>query len=166
MPPATASAATGGSHPMRTLVLCLAVTCLSGATVIAPTAHAADVGSVSESPEMTKARADIKARRYDAALAELKVLVVRSPTADVFSLLGHALWKTGDPSQGMVYYNKALALDPSHKGALEYQGELFVELGQIDKANENLAKLKHLCWFGCEEASDLKEAIEHAPKRR
>jgi hypothetical protein len=52
-----------------------------------------------------------------------------------------------------------------HKGALEYQGELFVELGQLDKAKENLAKLNHLCWFGCEEASDLKEAIERAPRR-
>ena len=61
--------------------------------------------------------------------------------------MGHALWKTGDPAQGMTYYNKALALNPMHKGALEYQGELFVELGQLDKAKENLAKLNHLCWL-------------------
>jgi tetratricopeptide (TPR) repeat protein len=150
---------------MRTLVLCLILTCFPGAIVLAPALHAADSGSPTEPPEMTKARADIKAKRYDVALAELKVLVVRDPTADVFSLLGHALWKTGDPTQGMIYYNKALALNPMHKGALEYQGELFVELGQIDKAKDNLAKLNHLCWFGCEEASDLKEAIEHAPRR-
>jgi tetratricopeptide (TPR) repeat protein len=150
---------------MRTLVLCLILTCFPGAIVLAPALHAADSGSPTEPPEMTKARADIKAKRYDVALAELKVLVVRDPTADVFSLLGHALWKTGDPTQGMIYYNKALALNPMHKGALEYQGELFVELGQLDKAKENLAKLNHLCWLGCEEASDLKEAIEHAPRR-
>jgi tetratricopeptide (TPR) repeat protein len=147
---------------MRNLILCLMLACCPGAIVVAPAVHAADAGSSTEPPEMTKARADIKAKRYAVALAELKVLAVNNPSADVFSLLGHALWKTGDPTQGMAYYNKALALNPMHKGALEYQGELFVELGQLDKAKENLARLNHLCWLGCEEASDLKEAIEHA----
>ena len=111
----------------------------------------ADIGQTTSGPDLTSVHAEIKAKQYAAALAELKVLVVKYPDADVYSLLGHALWKTGDPTQGMVYYNKALALNPSHKGALEYQGELFVELGQIDKAKENLAKLNHLCWIGCEE---------------
>ena len=60
---------------------------------------------------------------------------------DVYSLMGFALRKTGDRAQAMTYYRKALEADPAHKGALEYQGELFVELGQIDKAKENLAKL-------------------------
>ena len=32
------------------------------------------------------------------------------------------------------------------------------------QAKENLAKLNRLCWFGCEEERDLKEAIAHAPK--
>jgi len=150
---------------MRKLVLCLVLTCFPAAIVVAPAVHASDSGSSVVSPEMTRARAEIKAKQYAAALADLKILVVKEPTADVLSLYGHALWKTGDPAQGMIYYNKALAINPMHKGALEYQGELFVELGQLDKAKENLAKLNHLCWFGCEEASDLKEAIEHAPRR-
>jgi hypothetical protein len=65
-----------------------------------------------------------------------------------------------------VYYRKALEADPTHKGALEYQGELFVELGQIDLAKVNLAKLDKLCWFKCEEEEDLKEAIEHASAKK
>jgi Tfp pilus assembly protein PilF len=150
---------------MRTLVLCLALIFLPAAVVTVPAAHAADSAPVSPVPDLSAVRAQIKAKQYAAALVQLKALAVNYQTADVFSLLGHALWKTGDPTQGMVYYNKALALNPGHKGALEYQGELFVELGQIDKAKENLARLNKLCWFGCEEASDLKEAIEHAPKR-
>lgn len=150
---------------MRTQVLSLAVACLlGGAAAIAPAARAADSAPTSPMPDLTKVRAEIEAKQYDAALAELKPLAVKYQTADVFSLLGHALWKTGDATQGMAYYNKALAIDPSHKGALEYQGELYVQLGQIDKAKENLAKLKHVCWLGCEEEDDLKEAIEHAPK--
>jgi tetratricopeptide (TPR) repeat protein len=151
---------------MRNLVLNLVLTSIFGAFVVAGPVRAADTGGSTDTPDLVHARGELKAKQYAAALADLKVLVVKNPTADVYSLLGHALWKTGDPTQGMIYYNKALAMNPSHKGALEYQGELFVELGQLDKANENLARLKHLCWLGCEEASDLKEAIEHAPRRK
>lgn len=150
---------------MRTMILGLAFAGLVGTAAIAPATHAADSPPTTDTPELRSVRAEIKAKQYTAALAELKVLAARYQTPDVYSLLGHALWKTGDPSQGMIYYNKALALDPSHKGALEYQGELFVELGQMDKARENLAKLNHLCLFGCEEYDDLKTAIEHAPKK-
>jgi len=134
------------------------------------TAHAADSPSVTatsaETTDLQPARAAIKAKQYGTALAQLKVLAVKYQTPDVYSLLGHALWKTGDPAQGMIYYNKALAINPLHRGALEYQGELYVQLGQIDKAKENLQKLKGICPFSCEELSDLQEAIEHAPKGR
>jgi tetratricopeptide (TPR) repeat protein len=135
---------------------------LSAATLNVARAFDSPTGGA---PDLRTVRAEIKAKQYSPALAELKVLVVKYQHPDVYSLLGHALWKTGDPRQGMVYYNKALELMPSHKGALEYQGELFVELRQMDKANENLAKLRRLCLFGCEEYDDLKEAIEHAPKK-
>lgn len=64
----------------------------------------------------------------------------------------------------MIYYRKALDIDPGHKGALEYQGELYVELGQIDKATENLEKLNRICSSGCEEQEDLKAAIDQAQK--
>jgi tetratricopeptide (TPR) repeat protein len=151
---------------MRTLFLRLAFAGLIGAAMLAPAARAAESPSVPNEPaELPPVRAMIKAKQYAPALAQLKVLVVKYPTPDVYTLLGHALWKTGDPAQGMAYYNKALATNPNHRGALEYQGELFVEQGQLDKAKENLTRLNHLCVFGCEEASDLKAAIEHAPRR-
>ena len=133
-------------------------------SVAAPGAWAADSQAPSDPPELTAIRAQLKAKQYAPALAQLKVLVVNNQTPSVFSLMGFALRKTGDRPQAMIYYNKALAMNPSHKGALEYQGELFVELGQLDKARENLTKLNRQCLFGCEEADDLKEAIEHAPK--
>jgi tetratricopeptide (TPR) repeat protein len=149
---------------MRKFVLLLALACVPGAAAIAPSAHAVDSLPANDAPELRSVRASIKAKKYDAALAELKVLVTKYQTPDVYSLMGFALRKTGDRPQAMTYYLKALTMNPSHKGALEYQGELFVELGQIDKAKENLAKLNHLCLFGCEERDDLREAIEHAPK--
>ena len=42
------------------------------------------------------------------------------------------------------YYKKALELDPEHLGAIEYQGEMYVDLGQKENALNNLALLKKL----------------------
>jgi tetratricopeptide (TPR) repeat protein len=148
---------------MPTLMLGLAFAGLLAAATIPPAANAADSPATREGPDLRTVRSAIQVKNYNAALTELKGMVVSYPNADVYSLMGFALRKTGDRAQAMTYYRKALDADPTHKGALEYQGELYVELGQIDKAKENLAKLDRLCWFGCEEERDLKEAIAHAP---
>jgi hypothetical protein len=59
------------------------------------------------------------------------------------------------------YYKSALALDPKHKGALEYQGELFLMLGDKAGAEKNLKKLDKICWLGCSELDDLRTAIRN-----
>ena len=137
-----------------------------GATLAAWGAQAADVQpAMPAPPTLAKVRAAIKTRNYDAALADLRTMEATTKTADVYNLMGFCLRKKGDRPQAMTYYRKALELDPNHKGALEYQGELYVELGQLPQAKENLAKLSRLCPGGCEEQADLKEAIEKAEKR-
>jgi tetratricopeptide (TPR) repeat protein len=78
----------------------------------------------------------------------------------VYNLLGFSLRNLGDTKAAQTYYQKALDFNPEHKGALEYQGELFVKLGQFDKAQANLARLVKLCPQGCEEREDLEEAIK------
>ncbi len=145
---------------MRKLTLAV----LLAVTVCLPAAYAFDSSATDKPAYLASVRAKLAAKQYDAAATELREISLRLPNADVFSLLGHALWKSGDRTQGMDYYNKALALDASHKGALEYQGELYVALGQIDKAKANLAKLKRLCLLGCEEEEDLDAAIKQATK--
>jgi tetratricopeptide (TPR) repeat protein len=151
---------------MPNLVLRWAFVGLLGTATIAPAVKAADSLPSGDAPDLTKVRRAIDAKNYNAALAELKALVVTYQQPDVYSLMGFVLRKTGDRPQAMTYYRKALDIDPRHKGALEYQGELYVELGQIDRAKENLAKLDGLCWFGCEEKDDLKAAIAHATKQK
>ena len=79
--------------------------------------------------------------------------------ADLYSLLGFSLRKSGDQKMAMTFYTKALEFNPDHKGALEYQGELFVEIGDLTKARLNAAKLAKLCPQGCEEREDLDKAI-------
>ena len=79
---------------------------------------------------------------------------------DVLNYLGYAHRRLGRFDESLAYYQQALALDPMHRGANEYLGELYVELGEIDRAEERLAVLDRACPFGCAEYEDLKRRIE------
>jgi hypothetical protein len=48
---------------------------------------------------------------------------------------------------------------------LEYQGELYVKIGDLAKARDNAAHLARLCPQGCEELEDLQKAIAGATAR-
>ena len=146
---------------MRRFAVCLALV-----FAIAPLscAWAVDTPSPFGAPDLSSARARIKMKDYAGCLAVLRPLLGSTVHADLFNLAGFCFRKTGDQKQAWVYYDKALALDANHLGTLEYQGELFVETGQLAKARQNEAHLKILCPKGCEELEDLQAAIAKAPK--
>ena len=122
-------------------------------------AYAVDNMSSTDAPDLTSVRAKIKAKDYAAALAELRDLAEDTQQADVYNLLGFTLRKTGDFKTSLTYYTKALELQPDHKAAREYLGELYVETGNLAKAKEQLTILAKLCPGGCEEREDLQKAI-------
>jgi cytochrome c-type biogenesis protein CcmH/NrfG len=122
-------------------------------------AFAVDNMSSTDAPDLTSVRTKIKAKDYAAALAELRDLAEDVQQADVYNLLGYTLRKTGDVKTSLTYYTKALELQPDHKAAREYLGELYVETGNVEKAKEQLAVLVKLCPGGCEERDDLQKAI-------
>jgi len=148
---------------MKTPALWLSVL-LVGASVAATGALAVDNVSSRDAPDLSSVRAKIKAKDYKAAIAELTPMLATYQHADVYNLMGFSLRKTGDYKQAYTFYRKALDFDPEHKGALEYLGELYVETGEVEKARQNVALLKRLCPSGCEELSDLEQAIAGAAK--
>lgn len=139
----------------------ISATVLAGLICLqASAALAVDTNTTRDAPDLTYVRAQIKAKKWPAAIQQLNAYVDAGVQhADVYNLLGFSLRKSGDQKQAFTYYSKALDFDPEHKGALEYQGELFVETGQIEKARANLQKLATLCPAGCEEREDLQAAI-------
>ena len=90
----------------------------------------------------------IKKSKYDDAIDKLMALADVDTTdftkADVFNEIGFAYRKSQDFDNASKYYDKALKLDPNHLGALEYQGEMYVDLGQKENALANLEKLRNL----------------------
>ena len=136
---------------------------LAGLTLLigagAAPVYAVDNMTSTDAPDLTSVRAKLEAKNYAAALTELRDLAEDVQQADVYNLLGFALRKTGDFKTSLTYYTKALELQPDHKGAREYLGELYVETGNMEKAKEQLAALAKLCPGGCEEREDLQKAI-------
>jgi tetratricopeptide (TPR) repeat protein len=132
---------------------------LGASLIFAPAAFAVDTATRTSTPDLTAVRALIDAKDFKGAIEKLKPLLQSNQHADVYNLMGYSLRKSGDLKQAATFYGKALDFDPNHKGALEYQGELFLEIGRIDQARTNLAKLAKLCPSGCEEREDLEKHI-------
>lgn len=116
--------------------------------------------------EMERARALIARKDWTAAQSVLEAYVRTKPqSADGFNLLGYSYRNLKKYEESLVAYRQALSLDPKHRGAHEYIGIAYVQMGQLDKAREHLASLDKICVFSCEEFRDLKKAIEEAGKR-
>jgi len=110
--------------------------------------------------ELASIRKMIDEKNFAAALAALKKADQEfANNADINNLLGFSSRKLKLYKPAGVYYAKALKINPKHLGALEYQGELFVEAKRISDAKKNLAKLKSLCGVTCEEYLDLLKVI-------
>lgn len=124
--------------------------------------YAADTAPAKEDPVwLTQARASIKAEKYDQAIKQLQSANDAS-SADWNNLLGYSLRKKQPPDLvgAEKYYQAALKIDPNHRGALEYYGKLKLINNDLPGAEALLARLDKICTFGCEEYSDLKEAVQ------
>ncbi len=137
-------------------------TLITGALLFATSAFAA--GALSEperSPDKLEGvRAQIAAKNFPGAIDELKRLN-DTGDADWNNLMGYSLRKapTPDFAGAEKFYNEALRIDPRHRGALEYSGELYLQTGDLAKAEQRLAALDKACFLPCAEYSDLKKAI-------
>ena len=114
-----------------------------------------------KSTDYQRAVSYIKKSDYSAAIPLLRKELEKNPgNADAHNYMGYVLRKRNDLKNSAVHYEKALEIDPKHLGALEYQGELFLTVGNLNLAKANLKKLDKLCWLGCDEYDDLKASIE------
>jgi tetratricopeptide (TPR) repeat protein len=142
------------------LALALGLACAPTTAIIGSSAAlAVDNMNSTDAPDLTSVRAKINAADYRGALTELKVLADTNQHADVYNLMGFSLRKLGDYPAALTFYKKALDFNTDHKGAREYLGELYVEMGDLPKAREQLAVLAKLCPQGCEEREDLEKVL-------
>ena len=109
---------------------------------------------------MVQARNMIKGEHYNQAIPLLnKVIAQRPKNADALNILAYRHRKTDDVQASQANYKKALAIDPSHKDAHEYIGELYLRMGDLANAEKHLKRLDNICFSGCEQFTELKAAI-------
>lgn len=107
----------------------------------------------------------VKDGKWKQAVKYLERAVKLNPdNADAFNLLAYSYRRNGQLDPAFANYEKALQLDPKHKGAHEYVGEAYLMIGEVGKAEEHLAILEDVCGGGCDETQQLADAIARYKK--
>lgn len=102
----------------------------------------------------------IEAGDYARATKLLDSVVTKQPeNADAWNELGYSERQLNHNDKSFLAYRTALTLEPRHRGANEYLGELYLQTGDLPKARKQLEVLRKLCPRGCEEADELAQAV-------
>lgn len=145
--------------------LSLLVRAASAALLCAAATLPATAADLSPAPrpaadKLAPARAHIAAGRWREAIAALRQVDDKG-SADWNNLMGYSHRKASPPDLPAAegYYDAALRIDPRHRGALEYSGELFLMTNDLPRAEARLAALEAACPGGCEELKDLRASV-------
>jgi Flp pilus assembly protein TadD len=111
-------------------------------------------------PDYAAGKAAIAVKDWTGAIRSLSSAALRDTrNADIQNYLGYAYRQSGQLQPAFTHYQKALQLNPRHRGAHEYIGEAYLIANNPAKAEEHLAALQRICLIPCEEYEDLKKAI-------
>lgn len=110
-------------------------------------------------------RAAQAAGNLDGATDALEsALAVDPRNRDAFIALAEIARTRDLPGKAIRFYHEALALEPNDVAALRGQGEAMVQKGAVEKAKENLAKIRTLCGAGaCNDGTLLAATIAKGP---
>lgn len=135
---------------------------LAVSVLTAGLAFAAPAGAMSDGEQVKLDDVErlIQSEKYDDAVMKLQDYTEASPfDADGYNLLGYSQRQLGAYDEAKSAYDRALRLDPAHKGAMEYLGELYLQTGKPEEAKAMLGKLEEACGTDCPEYRQLSEAI-------
>jgi len=119
-----------------------------------------DPGAAALGPDYAAGKKAIEARDWNAAIKHFSAVAPRAPdNADVQNYLGYAYRNTGKLDAAFDHYQRALKLNPKHRGAHEYIGEAYLMVKDLANAEKHLAALDRICLLPCEEYSDLKAKV-------
>ena len=149
-----------GARRALFLATVTSLACLAGAAQAADTTPVEAPAPRAAANPLAAAQAHIKAKRWGAAISELKRADLPA-NADWNNLMGYAQRKQMPPDlvAAQRHYDNALRINPQHQGALEYAGELALMKGDLATAEAHLATLAKLCSSPCEPLDDLKQAL-------
>ena len=160
--------------PGRSVGAMVAAAALATSVLAAGSARAIMSGAESRlapssDPDYAAGRDAFEREDWPAAIGHLTIVLTNRPWHDnANTMVAFARRKLGNYDLAFEHYARALEQNPRHRGALEYLGEAYLDLGRHDEARATLLRLAEVCdlvvmafdnqgWkSGCEELIDLK----------
>jgi predicted Zn-dependent protease len=115
-------------------------------------------GSLSQDEIYSLGYWQAKGGEYAKALATLQSAPEQADPR-VATMIGFTLRKLGRVDEAMGYYRRVLASHPERTTTRQYLGEAFLQIGQPDKAREQLAEIAKRCGVACEDYQLLADEI-------
>ena len=113
---------------------------------------------------VTQGLAQQKAGNLNGAIDLFETALAVDPrNRAAFVAMGHVAQTQGLPGKAIRFYREALTLEPTDVIALAAQGDAMVQKGAVEKARENLARIKKLCVKGCAQIAQLSAVIAKGP---
>jgi tetratricopeptide (TPR) repeat protein len=156
-------------RPFFTVICTIAATQLLMSQVVFGMGGSSDSTEVTatEPAEYTLGKKQIESQDWTGAIQSFSMVVEKNPkNADAFNYMGYASRKMGAFDKAFGYYEKALSINPNHRGANEYIGEAYLMTGNLKKAEEHLSRLDEICTFGCPEYTMLKRAVSDYKEKK
>ena len=139
-------------------VLCAAITAL--APIAAADPDDADPDLAKRDADYAEGKRAADSKDWPTAVRLYERAEQRNPDhADLQNNLGYAYRNLKQYDLAFKHYNRAIEIDPRHRGAHEYIGEAYLLTGDLAGAEKHLAALRQICLLPCEELKDLERAV-------
>lgn len=143
-------------------ILAAAIILTACGSVSTTPAQAGRIEYVRASETLLKAGSEALERddSYEALTLFEQAIVANPKNADAYVGLGRAHVKLGKVKSGLNYFTAALDIEPTHLGALEAEAMTFLSIGEVEDAEDTLAKIDRICGERtCAERENVTSAI-------
>lgn len=115
---------------------------------------------VTTSDEYSIAKRLMRRQEYQDAIPHLLSALADKPRdVEIINNLAYAKRMVGDYDTSLLYYKRALTINPDRKSTHEGMGEVYLQMHDLASAQKELDTIASLCPSGCDERDALTKAI-------
>jgi tetratricopeptide (TPR) repeat protein len=130
-------------------------------------AYEANPTAVERDEDYAAGKKALEAKDWTEAARRFAIAARRDPeNADLQNYLGYSHRNLKQYGEAFAFYKRSIELNPRHRGAHEYIGEAYLQVGDLAGAERHLAALRDICLLPCEELTDLERAVAKFKERK
>jgi Flp pilus assembly protein TadD len=149
----------GAGRLLRALLVGAAMAASTGGACAEP--YEVDPDLAARDEDYAAGKRAVDRQDWGEAVRRFKLAERRHPEqADLQNMLGFAHRKLKQYDLAFVHYQRAIELEPRHRGAHEYLGETYLLIGDLAGAEKHLEALRQICLLPCDELHDLERAVQ------